>query len=103
MKALNQEHRELVDQNLDYVRALAARHYLSWADAVEYDALLSFGCEGLMTAARRFRNDKGARFATFAHYRIHGAILDGAHRFRHLPRPEHTVGTETFDADSPVE
>ncbi len=52
--------------------------------------------------ARRFKKNRGARFTTYAHFRVHGAILDGARRERILPRPEQFPGGE-FEADTPVE
>jgi len=102
MKALGTAHRELVNDNLGFVRALAAKHYPAYADCMEYDDLVGSGLVGLCTAARRFRKNRGARFTTYAHWRVHGAMLDGARRERVLPRLDQFAGGE-FDTDTPVE
>jgi RNA polymerase sigma factor for flagellar operon FliA len=44
---------------------------------VTFDDLVSWGMEGLMTAAVRFRVDGGASFRTYVGRRIRGAIYDG--------------------------
>jgi RNA polymerase sigma factor (sigma-70 family) len=103
MKALGTAHRELVNDNLGYVRALAAKHYPAYADCMDYDDLVGSGLVGLCTAARRFRKNRGARFTTYAHWRVHGAILDGARRERVLPRLDQFPGGGEFETDTPVE
>src|SRR5262249_32332878 len=46
--------------------------------SVEMDDLVAYGAIGLCESARRFDRGAGARFSTYAHLRIRGAILDGA-------------------------
>src|SRR5437867_3527457 len=103
MKALGTAHRELVSDNLGYVRALAAQHYPAYADCMEYDDLVGSGLVGLCAAARRYRKTGGARFTTFAHLRVHGAILDGVRRERVLLRLDHIPSGGEFETDTPVE
>jgi RNA polymerase sigma factor FliA len=82
MDIASNSNQALVREHVGYVRALAARHFAAYASRVEYDDLVAAGYVGLCTAARSFKDDRGARFATYAHYRIHGAILDGVRRLR---------------------
>ena len=53
---------------------------------VDLDELIALGNAGLAEAAHRFDPSKGASFATFAWYRVQGAIVDGLRRSSNLPR-----------------
>src|SRR5687768_2358434 len=53
---------------------------------VERQELVSLGDLGLVEAAGRYDPAGGASFATFAWYRVQGAILDGLRSQAHLPR-----------------
>lgn len=53
---------------------------------VDFDDLVSLGQAGLVEAASRYDPQKGASFATFAWYRVQGAIIDGLRRQTTLPR-----------------
>jgi RNA polymerase sigma factor for flagellar operon FliA len=53
---------------------------------IEKRELVSLGDLGLVEAASRFDPDGGASFATFAWYRVQGAILDGIRRSTAIPR-----------------
>ena len=53
---------------------------------VEFDELVALANSGLAEAAQRFEPDRGAAFATFAWYRVQGAIIDGLRRQTPLPR-----------------
>lgn len=53
---------------------------------VDFDDLVSLGQAGLVEAASRYDAGKGASFATFAWYRVQGAIIDGLRRQTTLPR-----------------
>ena len=53
---------------------------------VEFDELVALGNSGLAEAASRYDPSRGATFATFAWYRVQGAIVDGLRRNTQLPR-----------------
>lgn len=53
---------------------------------VERDDLVALGDLGLVEASTRYDPEGGASFATFAWYRVQGAILDGLRRGSTLPR-----------------
>lgn len=43
---------------------------------IEFNDLVSWGCEGLIKAKKGFQEGKGSAFKTYAYYRIRGEILD---------------------------
>ncbi len=57
-------------------------------DHVDLDELVALGNTGLAEAAQRFDDTRGATFATYAWYRVQGAIVDGLRKMTQLPRRE---------------
>ena len=49
-------------------------------DHIQLDELVALANAGLAEAAERYDPGRGATFATFAWYRIHGAMFDGLRR-----------------------
>ena len=80
------ERARLVESHLDLPRKAAAMIYPRVKDHVEFDELVALGNAGLAEAGSRFQPDRGASFATFAWYRVHGAIMDGLRKQSQLPR-----------------
>src|SRR5947209_17239832 len=80
--------KRLVEGNLAYVRAIAAKVKEQLPKEIEFDDLVSYGTQGLLEAADRFDGRHGASFTTFAYYRVRGAIFDGLRRMGWLPRGE---------------
>ena len=70
-------HEELIESGQPLVYSLASKIYRSIPVRVELDDLIAYGELGLAEAARDFDASKGARFTTFAYYRVRGAIYDG--------------------------
>lgn len=64
-----------IESHLPLVAKLA-RKVRSRVPSADLDDLIGVGTVGLCEAARRFRRGRGASFATFAWYRIEGAMLD---------------------------
>lgn len=75
----------LVEAHGGIPRRAAGMVYRRVKDHVEYDELVALGNMGLVEAAARFDPDRGASFATFAWYRVHGAIIDGVRKLTSLP------------------
>ncbi|HEX8455951.1 MAG TPA: sigma-70 family RNA polymerase sigma factor [Pyrinomonadaceae bacterium] len=71
------ERDQLIEQHRSYVRALAIKVMQSAGARVELQELIAYGDVGLIEAAERYDPRRGVAFATFAHYRIKGAIYDG--------------------------
>jgi len=80
------ERSRLVDENLPYVRALAAQIKEQLPPEIEYEELVAYGTQGLLEAAQRFDPRGGASFSTYAYYRIRGAIFDGLRQMGWLSR-----------------
>jgi RNA polymerase sigma factor for flagellar operon FliA len=77
---------QLVEAHLDVARKAAAMIFPRVKEHVEFDDLFAFGAAGLAEAAQRYDERKGASFATFAWYRVQGAIVDGLRKQTNLPR-----------------
>lgn len=76
---------ELITTHLDYARALTLKIARSLPDHVDREDLVAFGQYGLTQAAQRFRPGSGAKFTTYAHFRIRGAVFDGIRKSTWLP------------------
>jgi RNA polymerase sigma factor for flagellar operon FliA len=76
----------LVESHLELPRRAAAMIFRRVRTHVELAELVALGNAGLAEAAQRYDPDRGATFATFAWYRVQGAILDGLRRSANLPR-----------------
>lgn len=73
------EHAELVKR--------IAHHVLSRMPSnIEVDDLIQAGMMGLLSAAEKFSEGKGANFETYAGIRIRGAMLDEARKTNWAPR-----------------
>lgn len=79
----------LIEQHLDYVRALAIqlRNEIG-ASALQLEELVAYGSRGLVEAAQRYDPSRGVAFSTFAYYRIRGAIFDGLRQTGWLSRSQ---------------
>jgi RNA polymerase sigma factor for flagellar operon FliA len=77
---------QLITSHLELPRKIAALLYPRVRDHIELEELISLGNAGLTEAAARYQPGSGASFATFAYYRVHGAIVDGLRRYSALPR-----------------
>ena len=85
----SEKKKRLVEGNLAYVRAIAAKVKEQLPREIEFDDLVSYGTQGLLEAADRFDGKHGASFTTFAYYRVRGAIYDGLRRMGWVPRGEY--------------
>ena len=77
------QHRDayhLVARHLALARRAAGMVYPRVRGLISFDELRALANAGLAEAAARYDPARGASFATFAWYRIHGAIVDGLRR-----------------------
>jgi RNA polymerase sigma factor for flagellar operon FliA len=79
MATLSPEQAEWVERNVAQVR-IVARTVRRMLPEIALDELESAGNEGLVQAALRYDPESGVTFASFAHYRIRGAMLDWVRR-----------------------
>jgi len=83
------ERQRLVDTNVPFVRAIAAKVKEQLPREIEFDDLVAYGMQGLLEAADRYDARHGTSFTTFAYYRVRGAIFDGLRGMGWLPRAEY--------------
>jgi RNA polymerase sigma factor for flagellar operon FliA len=71
------EKKQLVEQHLSLVQAIARKVKKTIGRSIELDDLIAYGSKGLVEAAERYDARPGVAFSTFAYYRIRGAMFDG--------------------------
>lgn len=72
---------DLVMRYMPLVHAVSRRVFrLRGFDGIEIEEYVQYGVEGLIQALHKFDVNQGARFETYASYRIRGAILSGLER-----------------------
>ena len=80
---------QLIEGCQGLVRSLAIQVQKKLPSCVELDDLIADGQIGLAEAARDFDPTRGAKFSTYAYYRIRGAIYDGLNRMSWTGRARH--------------
>jgi len=75
----------LISDHQPLIHAIALRVRAEMGSQVPIEDLTAFGIQGLLEAHSRFDPTRGARFATFAYYRIRGAMLDGVRKMVDAP------------------
>jgi RNA polymerase sigma factor for flagellar operon FliA len=75
-----------VEECQGLVRSLALKIHRGLPRRVDLDDLIGYGQVGLVEAANEFDASRGTRFATFAYYRIRGAIYDGLAKMTGMSR-----------------
>jgi RNA polymerase sigma factor for flagellar operon FliA len=78
--------REIVSEFGHIVKFMAHKLSYNLPGSMEESDLVSVGLVGLMDAAERFDPSRGFKFATFAEFRVRGAMLDELRRQDWLPR-----------------
>jgi RNA polymerase sigma factor for flagellar operon FliA len=94
--SLRPEQRKLVEEHLRLAEQIARFIRRSLPPEVDVDELISYAREGLTEAALRYDPRRGASFATFAGYRVKGAIYDGIRKGAYLNRTEYARHRETL-------
>ncbi len=77
---------QIVDQFGPMVKYVAGRIAQRLPTHVELDDLVSAGVLGLMDAVKKFDASRGAKFKTYAEFRVRGAILDELRSMDWAPR-----------------
>jgi len=76
----------VVTEHISLARAVARSLHEKLPVHVPFDDLAQAGCVGLCEAAITFRKSMGVEFASYAKYRVRGAILDHLRGLDHLSR-----------------
>ncbi|MDV6034504.1 MAG: sigma-70 family RNA polymerase sigma factor [Phycisphaera sp. RhM] len=77
---------DLINEAQGLVRSLAMRVHRSLPIPMDLDDLIAYGQLGLAEAAQKYDPECGARFTTFAYYRVRGAIYDGVSKMNWTSR-----------------
>src|SRR5262249_15179682 len=80
------KHETILRRYLPVVRRVARRFRSGTATRAEFDDLVAWGTLGLLDALRRYDPAREALFATYARFRIRGAILDQLRALDWVPR-----------------
>jgi RNA polymerase sigma factor for flagellar operon FliA len=75
----------LISDHKPLIHAIARRVRAEMGTQIPAEDLEAFGIQGLLEAHSRFDPSRGARFATFAYYRVRGAMLDGVRKMVDAP------------------
>jgi RNA polymerase sigma factor (sigma-70 family) len=73
----NTDINQLVAKHYYRVRSIALSRCRSLPSYVQLDDLISYGTIGLIRAAKNYDPSRGFKFATYATFKINGAISDG--------------------------
>jgi RNA polymerase sigma factor for flagellar operon FliA len=87
-----------VEDYAHLVKRIAFHMVARMPASVQVDDLIQAGMVGLLEAAQKFQDDKGAGFETYAGIRIRGAIVDEMRRGDWVPRSVHRNGRRIKDA-----
>jgi len=78
-----------VEDYADLVKRIAQHMVAKMPASVQVDDLVQSGMIGLLEAAKKYDNTKGASFETYAGIRIRGAIVDEIRKGDWVPRSVH--------------
>jgi len=91
---------QLILQHLDLVKYIAGRMAVRVPSSVSEDDLLGWGVLGLMDAVEKFDLEQNIKFATYAAFRVRGAIVDEIRSLDWAPR---TLRLRARQVDAAVE
>ena len=78
-----------IEDNQPLLISIVNRIHKRLPPFILYEDVLSYGQVGLAQAARTYQPQPGAKFSTYAYYRISGAIYDGIARMNWSSRVEY--------------
>ncbi|SVC57646.1 uncharacterized protein METZ01_LOCUS310500, partial [marine metagenome] len=85
--AITAENRaEVIEKYSPMIKYVANRIAMRLPPHVEVDDLISVGVLGLMDAISKYDPTRGAKFKTYAEFRVRGAILDELRSMDWVPR-----------------
>lgn len=93
----------LVNEYSPLVKKIAYHVSSKMPGHVQTDDLIQAGLMGLLEAADRFSEDKGASFTTYAGIRIRGAMLDEVRRTDWVPRSVYRDNRKVQEATRKIE
>jgi RNA polymerase sigma factor for flagellar operon FliA len=94
---------QLTERHLGLVKSIALKLHGQLPPQVELDDLIGYGTQGMLEAAQRFDPSRGVTFATFAYYRVRGAMFDGLRRSGQMRRRDYARARLAERADAYLE
>ncbi len=79
----------LIEEHQGLVLSICKKIHRRLPPYIRFDDVLSYGQLGLLQAARSYNDGMGSTFATFAYYRIRGAVYDGLTKMAWSSRAEY--------------
>lgn len=79
----------LVEEHQALVMSICKKIHRRLPTYIRFDDVASYGQLGLLQAARSYNHTMGSSFATFAFYRIRGAVYDGLTKMAWSSRAEY--------------
>ncbi len=92
-----------IEEHASLVKRIALHMISRMPASVQLDDLIQAGMIGLLEAAQKFDNSRGAAFETYAGIRIRGAIVDEMRRGDWVPRSVHRNSRRIMEAVGRVE
>lgn len=92
MSGTQKSPQELIASCQGLVRSLAWKVHCKVPRHIDLEDLVAFGQVGLAEAARDFDPQRGHNFATYAYYRVRGAIFDGLSKMAWFDRADYARG-----------
>jgi RNA polymerase sigma factor for flagellar operon FliA len=89
MSSIDVPDQELILRYQGFVRSVAITAWKSVLGNVDLEDLIGYGQVGLVQAARSYDPQSGVEFATYAFYRVRGAIFDGYASMQWLTRSQY--------------
>jgi RNA polymerase sigma factor for flagellar operon FliA len=80
---------QLIESGQKLVHSLAREIHRRFSGQFDYDDLVAYGQVGLAQAAGEFDPQRGARFTTYAYYRIRGSIYEGVSKLNWTSRAQY--------------
>jgi len=102
-KKVKKKNTHLINKHSSFVVRIAKHLSSKMPSCVQLDDLVQAGMVGLLEAAGKYDNEKGASFETFAGIRIRGAMLDEIRRGDWGPRSVYRNNRRVLEATRKVE
>ena len=80
-----QSQEEFILNNMNIVRNIASKYYTDKI-GLEYEDLVSYGVMGLIDARKKFDEERGVKFSTYASIRVSSFIIDEIRKYSPVSR-----------------
>jgi RNA polymerase sigma factor for flagellar operon FliA len=94
---------QFIEEHRGLVISIATRIHREMELSLPMEDLEAWGFQGLLEARGRYDNTRGASLATFAYYRIRGAMIDGVRKMGYVSRRAHELAKIAEATDAAAE